>query len=731
MVAAAMQKLVDGVHAFQAQYFARHRDLFQKLAERGQRPEALFITCSDSRVVPNLITSTEPGDLFLVRNVGNIVPHISLPGGTAAAIEYAVEVLGITDVIVCGHTPCGAIQALLDPASMDKLPFVKRWLAQNERVRDIVTERYAHLDDAGRLTAAVEENVLVSLENLRAFPFVAERLAKGTLTMSGWVYKIESRPGLRLRPPRRPVHGRLRPVRPAPAHAVAGLISLSIPHSAFHIPYSTFVFSPPGTLVPATPRLTLARLFVVTTLALALAGGGAFAAFMRSAQADIVARSAERREATASRVEERVSAALGAATTALDELEHAMRLGVLAGNDPDAVEARLFGELLDHPTLSDVTLTHPENGAFAWQVSVFRTSEDPASEVWTRRVRREGGALVAEVRRRPRGAGLLGAPFAREPGKPDDPTAHATYAVTVSPQSYGRRIASDLSYSELDAMLPATERRVVLTFQKAIEDAPGHLAGVLRVGLLARTIDSIPALGANDVDPGGPERVFLCDAQGRLLARLAPDDRIAVFGEDLRIVPARTPPEIAAALSGPQESGTFDAAGEHWLVTFRALPGTQDWRVGIVAPGGVLHARSPRAARPLPARARGAHAPRARRRRRRAPPRAPIARARRRRHRAHAPLRPRPRAGRRAAARRRGGHGGRRAREDGDARARQVRADGPRAPALRGEPRAASWAASSWTLSLMFTDIEGFTTPLRAPRAGRARRAPSGATSRR
>src|SRR6516165_5631546 len=100
-----MQKLVQGVHAFQAQYFARHRDLFRKLAERGQRPEALFITCSDSRVVPNLITSTEPGDLFIVRNVGNIVPHITMPGGTAAAIEYAVEVLGVTDIIVCGHTP--------------------------------------------------------------------------------------------------------------------------------------------------------------------------------------------------------------------------------------------------------------------------------------------------------------------------------------------------------------------------------------------------------------------------------------------------------------------------------------------------------------------------------------------------------------------------------------------------------------------------------------------------
>jgi carbonic anhydrase len=187
-----MQKLARGVHTFQAQYFARHKDLFRNLAERGQRPEALFITCADARIVPSLITSTEPGELFIVRNVGNIVPHVSLPGGTAAAIEYAVEVLEVRDIIVCGHTHCGAIQALLDPASMDRLPLVRRWLAQNERVRDIVAQRYAHLEPAARMTAAIEENVLVSLENLRAFPFIAERLARGQARMSGWVYKIET-----------------------------------------------------------------------------------------------------------------------------------------------------------------------------------------------------------------------------------------------------------------------------------------------------------------------------------------------------------------------------------------------------------------------------------------------------------------------------------------------------------------------------------------------------------
>jgi carbonic anhydrase len=186
-----MQKLVQGVHAFQSQYFSKHQKLFKKLAE-GQNPETLFITCSDSRVVPHLITDTQPGDLFLVRNIGNVVPHPSLPGGTAAAVEYAVEVLGVQNVVVCGHTLCGAMRALLDPKSVEKLPFVKKWVDQTENVRKIVRDRYAHLEGNELLTAAVEENVLVQLEHLREFPFVAQRLDKGALRLAGWVFKIET-----------------------------------------------------------------------------------------------------------------------------------------------------------------------------------------------------------------------------------------------------------------------------------------------------------------------------------------------------------------------------------------------------------------------------------------------------------------------------------------------------------------------------------------------------------
>jgi carbonic anhydrase len=187
-----VQKLEAGIHHFQANYFASNRRLFEQLAERGQRPETLFITCSDSRVVPNLITTAAPGDLFIVRNVGNIVPSVprGMQGGVSAAIEYAVEVLEVGNIIVCGHTQCGAIDAILHPARVEHLPFVSRWPAESARIPALIAERYGYLDDEARANAAVQENVLAQLENLRSFEFVSRRLDFGALKLSGWVFKI-------------------------------------------------------------------------------------------------------------------------------------------------------------------------------------------------------------------------------------------------------------------------------------------------------------------------------------------------------------------------------------------------------------------------------------------------------------------------------------------------------------------------------------------------------------
>jgi carbonic anhydrase len=187
-----MQKLAAGIHHFQANFFASNRQLFEQLAKTGQSPETLFITCCDSRVVPNLITTAAPGELFIVRNVGNIVPSASrgVLGGVSAAIEYALEVLEVSQVIVCGHTNCGAIEAIVHPERVSHLPNVARWLRESSSVPQLIAERYGDLQGEAQLTAAVEENVLVQLENLRTFDFVTRRLERGALKISGWVFKI-------------------------------------------------------------------------------------------------------------------------------------------------------------------------------------------------------------------------------------------------------------------------------------------------------------------------------------------------------------------------------------------------------------------------------------------------------------------------------------------------------------------------------------------------------------
>jgi carbonic anhydrase len=187
-----MQRLIRGIHQFQTEDFLSLSSLFQQLAER-QTPETLFITCSDSRIDPNLLTRSRPGDLFILRNAGNIVPpHGATPSGEAATIEYAVAALGVRDIIVCGHTHCGAMNGLLHPELVADLPAVTLWLEHAATTRRIIADHYAHLSDERRLVAAIEENVLVQLEHLRTLPAVASRLRRGDLHLHGWVYKIET-----------------------------------------------------------------------------------------------------------------------------------------------------------------------------------------------------------------------------------------------------------------------------------------------------------------------------------------------------------------------------------------------------------------------------------------------------------------------------------------------------------------------------------------------------------
>ena len=187
-----MQKLIQGIHRFQEENFRPLQGLFEQLS-KGQSPETLFITCSDSRIDPNLLTRSKPGDLFILRNAGNIVPpHGAANGGEAATIEFAVAALGVKDIIICGHSHCGAMKGLMQPEMVAPLPSVASWLSHAETTRRIVRDNYGHLDGDRLVTATVEENVLVQLENLRTLPAVASRLVRGDLHLHGWVYKIET-----------------------------------------------------------------------------------------------------------------------------------------------------------------------------------------------------------------------------------------------------------------------------------------------------------------------------------------------------------------------------------------------------------------------------------------------------------------------------------------------------------------------------------------------------------
>ncbi len=187
-----MKSLVQGVRRFRTEVFAQQREYFKKLAA-GQHPQALFITCSDSRVVPNIITQTAPGELFVLRNAGNIVPPPGMmASGEAATIEFAVEHLNVEHIIVCGHTQCGAMKALVNPEIAEGMPVVRDWLKYAESTRRILKDNYQDYTGDALVNIAAQEHVLMQLEILQTHPVVASRLVQGKLTLHGWMYKMEA-----------------------------------------------------------------------------------------------------------------------------------------------------------------------------------------------------------------------------------------------------------------------------------------------------------------------------------------------------------------------------------------------------------------------------------------------------------------------------------------------------------------------------------------------------------
>lgn len=189
-----MDGILNGVTRFRCDVFPSQREIYEALAAKGQKPEALMISCSDSRAPAELITQSGPGDLFVCRNAGNIVPPSGMPsGGVSATIEYGIVALGIQHIIVMGHSDCGAMKGVLNPELVDGAPSVASWLKHGRAARGIVEQVYpANLPEADRVAALAQENVAQQLIHLQTHPSVTRALAAGEMTLHGWFFDIRT-----------------------------------------------------------------------------------------------------------------------------------------------------------------------------------------------------------------------------------------------------------------------------------------------------------------------------------------------------------------------------------------------------------------------------------------------------------------------------------------------------------------------------------------------------------
>lgn len=186
-----MKDLIEGILKFQREEYPKRSLLFRQLATQ-QHPGVLFIACSDSRVVPELLTQSEPGELFVIRNAGNIVPaHGLQPGGVSASVEYAVAGLKVRDIVICGHSDCGAMTAVATCQCLDHMPAVAQWLRHADGARRISLAR-PHASDRDRVDDMVRENVIEQLTHIQTHPSVAQALAEGRVDLHGWIYDIET-----------------------------------------------------------------------------------------------------------------------------------------------------------------------------------------------------------------------------------------------------------------------------------------------------------------------------------------------------------------------------------------------------------------------------------------------------------------------------------------------------------------------------------------------------------
>ena len=188
-----MKKLIRGLDKFRETYVDTHKELLEQLSH-GQKPRVLFVSCSDSRVDPNLITNTDIGELFVIRNAGNIIPpYGAANGGEGGTIEYAINALDIEQIVICGHTHCGAMKGLLKLNKLQKdMPLVYDWLKHAEATRRMVLETYPHYEGEDLIEVLVAENVLIQIDNLKTYPIIKSRLHQGRLKIYAWIYNIET-----------------------------------------------------------------------------------------------------------------------------------------------------------------------------------------------------------------------------------------------------------------------------------------------------------------------------------------------------------------------------------------------------------------------------------------------------------------------------------------------------------------------------------------------------------
>ena len=186
----ALARIAQGVAKFQTEIFPAQREMFERL-RRGQDPLGLFVTCADSRVNPNLVTQTDPGEIFIERNPGNMIPpHAEFVGGVTAGVEYAMLALKVPVIVVCGHTDCGVMKALLDPGAVHGMPGVQHWMSHGIGARDRMLQELPFARREEQLQRLTEYNVLQQVEHLKTHPSVSKRLRYGEIEIRGWVYDI-------------------------------------------------------------------------------------------------------------------------------------------------------------------------------------------------------------------------------------------------------------------------------------------------------------------------------------------------------------------------------------------------------------------------------------------------------------------------------------------------------------------------------------------------------------